>query len=155
MKMFNTLLCLFTTIVIQGLKAYAGEYPYETLEPSFQNSGEIKTISPNSPIKAQDDIGICYGFSATSLLENYRCKELNLDCSDPKNFISTLDVTSYYKNQMLIEGAIPSGFWKISRDQNENWLYSSKISKKYEKSTLFNYFSFDQYPCGSHVSQIK
>ncbi|MFA6239186.1 MAG: hypothetical protein WC635_17740 [Bacteriovorax sp.] len=80
------------------------EYPYETLDDSYRNKGPVIEVFPSSPVRAQDGIGLCYGFSATSLLENYRCKELNLSCSESNNLLSSLDVTSYYEKKALKEG---------------------------------------------------
>lgn len=84
--------------------AAAGEYPYTAPERDYAERGEVILVSHVSPIKSQDGIGLCYGFSATSLLENYRCRELNVDCNDPNEFLSTLDVTSYYGRERLVEG---------------------------------------------------
>lgn len=80
------------------------ESPYETLDSSYRDSGSITEITPSTPIKAQDGVGLCYGFSATSLLENFRCREMNLDCSNEGDVLSSLDVTSYYQKQSLKEG---------------------------------------------------
>lgn len=97
------LFILFIAIIICNF-AEAYEYPYETPDNSYRDSGTPTEIYTSTPIKTQDGVGLCYGFSATSLLENYRCKELNLDCSDSNDFLSSLDVTSYYQHQSLTEG---------------------------------------------------
>lgn len=77
------------------------ENPYKVLDKSFKDTpGSEIEIKETSPIKAQDGIGFCYGFTSTSLLETYRCRELGLDCSKPEEVLSTFDVTSYLKPKM-------------------------------------------------------
>lgn len=101
------------------------EIPYTILDSSYVQKGEEINITPVTPIKAQDGIGLCYGFSATSLLENFRCRELNLNCNDPHEFLSTLDVTSYFERERLIEGGqtfrilnnLENGRKKIAREE--------------------------------------
>lgn len=88
-------------------QAKAYEYPYKKWDDSYTDSTVPVEISDSTPIKSQDGIGLCYAFSVTSLLENYRCRELHLDCSDPKEFLSPLDVSSYYQNKSLVEGGEP------------------------------------------------
>lgn len=100
MKVFY-LISIFSLFSIH-VQAY--EFPYETLDGSYKDTTIPIEISPSTPIKAQDGIGLCYGFSATSLLESYRCRELKLNCDDPKEFLSSLDVTSYYERKSLKEG---------------------------------------------------
>ena len=95
----------FILFLLLPMISFAQDYPYYPAEPGFSDStGTKKEISPNTPIKAQDGIGVCYGFSATSLLEHYRCKELALNCNDPKEQLSSFDVTSYYRRGELTEG---------------------------------------------------
>jgi hypothetical protein len=72
------------------------EYPYETIGETFSEDREMFEVKNMTPTKSQDGIGVCYGFSSTSLLENYRCRELKLNCLDKKEQLSSLDVTSYY-----------------------------------------------------------
>jgi hypothetical protein len=48
--------------------------------------------------KSQDGIGLCYGFSSTTLLENYRCRTQNVNCLDASESLSPMDVSSYYRN---------------------------------------------------------
>lgn len=94
----------FNFFILFLFQAEASLYPYETLDSSYKDNTVPIEITPSTPVKAQDGIGLCYGFSTTSLLENYRCRELNLNCSDPHEFLSSLDVTSYYERKSLIEG---------------------------------------------------
>lgn len=87
------------------------EFPYETLDSTYTSNGIIKEIFPSTPVKSQDGVGLCYGFAATSLLEHYRCKELDIPCTDSKDILSSLDVTSYEENRsekILKEGGMPS-----------------------------------------------
>ncbi len=96
---------IFFISLITSVHAY--EYPYATVDKSFSDKeGTIVEVLESTPIKTQDGIGVCYGFSTTSLLETYRCKELKLDCSNPKEMLSTFDVTSYYgrDSKSLSEG---------------------------------------------------
>lgn len=93
MKLIKTV-CLF---LISSTSIYA-QYPYGLVDNSYKNAGEVIEISPISPVKNQGEIGLCYAFAATSLLEHYRCKELGLSCSEPKDVMSTLDVASYEEN---------------------------------------------------------
>jgi hypothetical protein len=81
-------------------------YAYKTLDPTqfIDKADSVHVVEISTPIKTQDGIGFCYGFSSTSLLETYRCTELKLDCSKPENFLSAFDVTSHYKNNALEEG---------------------------------------------------
>jgi hypothetical protein len=84
---FSVFLCSF------DLQA---EYPYKTFNSSYVDKEEtVKIIEERTPTKSQDGVGICYGFTATRLLETHRCRELKLDCSDPNEALSTLDVSSY------------------------------------------------------------
>jgi hypothetical protein len=85
------------------------DYPYQTLNSSFKDKGELIEIYPNTPAKDQGQIGLCYGFAAASLLEHYRCRELRLSCTDSKDMISVLDVTSYEQGSEkgLKEGGMP------------------------------------------------
>lgn len=106
-------------------RAARAEHPYETLDQSYRQRGESIEITPMTPVKSQDGIGLCYGFTATSLLENYRCREMNLDCNDPKEILSSLDVTSYYQRERLVEGGqtyrilsnLESGKKKVAREE--------------------------------------
>ena len=96
--------CFFFFFLLPIL-ALAQEYPYTLAERGYtETAGTRREISPNSPIKSQDGIGLCYGFSATSLLEHYRCKELKLDCNNLNEQLSSIDVTSHYRRKALVEG---------------------------------------------------
>ncbi len=112
MKKYLILLLIFTS------HAYSFEYPYNTLDKSFITTPNTEILVPNlTPIKAQDGVGVCYGFTATTLLEHYRCRELNLDCSKPSEVLSSLDVTSYYgekKNSLKQGGTVFSSLTRIS-----------------------------------------
>lgn len=120
----NKYVLLIYHILILNNIAFA-EIPYNTLDNSYVQKGEEINITPVTPIKSQDGIGLCYGFSATSLLENYRCRELNLNCNNPHEFLSSLDVTSYYGRERLVEGGdtyrilahLESGRKKIAREE--------------------------------------
>jgi hypothetical protein len=85
----------------QSLRA---EYPYVIPNKSYNiENSKAYEVTSMPPIKAQDYLGMCYGFSATAILENYRCRKLNIDCSEPHELISTLDVSSYsYSTRNLI-----------------------------------------------------
>lgn len=64
-----------------------------------------KTELPNMPIKRdQGGLGFCYGFSLTSAIDYFNCKKRKLDCSDPDNAFSSLDVISVGNEGGLIEG---------------------------------------------------
>ncbi len=92
---------IWLAIFLQTQIALA-DYPYNTLDSSYKDTPESKTeVSSISPIKAQDGIGLCYGFSATTLLENYRCREFKLDCQSSENLMSSLDVTSYLQKKSI------------------------------------------------------
>lgn len=75
---------------------YSDDYPFYQANPSYHliSQSEFR-VSAVTPIRSQDGIGICYGFSATLILEQFRCKEMHLNCLDPKNFMSPLDISSY------------------------------------------------------------
>lgn len=93
---------LLIIIFLFELNAFA-EYPYTTYDDSYTDNGSVYEVTPLTPIKSQDGIGLCYAFAATSLLENYRCRELNLNCNDPHELLSSLDVTSYNQLKNLKE----------------------------------------------------
>jgi hypothetical protein len=120
-----TKLCLIFLILSTVLTEASAQSPYNKAGPGFILSGTETIIEPATPIKSQDGIGLCYAFSATSLLESYRCRELNLNCNDPHEFLSTLDVTSNYENERLKEGGstfrilsnLESGRKKIAREE--------------------------------------
>lgn len=89
------------------------EYPYETLDGFYNNTNSQSTfeVSNMPPTKAQDGVGLCYAFSSATLLENYRCKELKINCLDKENLISTLDVSSFNQEReprQLKEGGVPA-----------------------------------------------
>lgn len=89
----------YILILLFSLSAHA-EFPYDA-KAAFNylpNSGASFEVSNMTPTKSQDGIGLCYGFSSTSLLENYRCRELKLNCLDSAQQLSPLDVSSYYLN---------------------------------------------------------
>lgn len=72
--------------------------PYKILDDSYKDTAEsVIEVKESTPVKSQDGIGFCYGFTSTSLLETYRCKEMGLDCNDPKESLSTFDVTSNFR----------------------------------------------------------
>lgn len=80
-------------------------YPYILKESGFTDTpGSINLITPNTSIKSQDGIGLCYGFSATSLLEHHRCSANNSNCQNPSDQLSSLDVTSYGDPGRIVEG---------------------------------------------------
>ncbi len=96
MKFVMILLCSFSALA---------EYPYKEVEAGYSDKpGSIVEVSPSTPIKSQDGLGLCYGFSATSLLEHHRCKEKGSSCQSPSDFLSTLDVSSYYGHKRLTIG---------------------------------------------------
>lgn len=118
-------LCFLFLFLSTVLTEATAELPYKTIGPGYVLKGTETIVEPSTPIKSQDGIGVCYGFSATSLLESYRCRELNLNCSDPHEFLSTLDVTSYFERERLKEGGntfrifsnLESGRKKIAREE--------------------------------------
>lgn len=87
-------------LLLFSFNVYA-EFPYDS-KAAFnyiaQPGGSFE-VNNMSPTKSQDGIGLCYGFSSTSLLENYRCRELKLNCLDPAQHLSPLDVSSYFLNR--------------------------------------------------------
>lgn len=93
-------------IFFQSKITMAAGYPYNTLDSTYKDTPKSTfEVTSIGPIKAQDGVGLCYGFSSTTLLENYRCRELKLDCNNPNNILSSLDVTSYYdQRRSLKEG---------------------------------------------------
>lgn len=99
----NLFIVFFLLFNLVNSKVWA-EYPYEFSQSNYRDSGAVTEVTPSTPIKAQDGIGLCYGFSATSLLEHYRCSQNNSNCSESSDLISSLDVTSYYQNKALKEG---------------------------------------------------
>jgi hypothetical protein len=101
-------LTLFLIYISNTLKILHAEVPYTLIDRSYTNSGTVYEVDNLTPVKSQDGIGLCYGFSATTLLENFRCRELNLNCSNPHEILSSLDVTSYYGRNRLDEGGNPS-----------------------------------------------
>jgi len=104
-------------------RAYA-EYPYETLDGNFNNSSPQTTyeVSNMPPTKSQDGIGLCYAFTSSTLLENYRCKELKLNCLEKENLISTLDVSSFNQDReprQLKEGGVPAYLLRSIKNSNK------------------------------------
>lgn len=95
---------LFLLTLINLAKA---EYPYVLpSEDLNQTPSRIYEVTNLGATKSQDGVGICYGFSSTVLLENFRCRNLKISCYDVNNQLSVLDVTSYYKagKRSLTEG---------------------------------------------------
>lgn len=87
-------------LIVASLNAHA-EFPYEALSAyQYQPNPKVSfEVTHMTPTKSQDGIGLCYGFSSTTLLENYRCRELNLNCLETAQQLSPLDVSSYYLNR--------------------------------------------------------
>jgi hypothetical protein len=73
------------------------DLPYDINKLVFK---DIITVSNMPPVKSQDGVGLCYSFTATNLLENFRCNELKLDCNDKSQQISILDTASFYDPKM-------------------------------------------------------
>lgn len=117
----------FIAYFFYAMKAGAAEtYAYKILSSDFvEKKNSIVEIGPSTPVKSQDGIGFCYGLSSTSLLETLRCKEMNLDCRDPKNFLSTFDVTSHYKNGGLEEGGQASHILSHIASSNHKLAFES------------------------------
>lgn len=91
---------LFLFILAGNLQAQV----YKTAERGYSDKpSSVKEILPATPTKSQDGIGLCYGFTATALLEHHRCKELNLSCQNSEDQLSVLDVTSYEEKNRLHE----------------------------------------------------
>jgi hypothetical protein len=100
------------------------EYPYETLDGNYNNSSSQSTfeVSNMPPTKSQDGVGLCYAFTSSTLLENYRCKELKLNCLEKDNLISTLDVASFNQDReirQLKEGGIPESLLRSIKNSNK------------------------------------
>ncbi|MEA9358304.1 hypothetical protein SHI21_18860 [Bacteriovorax sp. PP10] len=116
MKTFITLFILITFS-----QTSLAENPYLVLGESYKDTpGSEIEILESTPIKTQDGIGICYGFTSTSLLETYRCREMSLDCSKPEEALSTFDVTSYFRpkdKNVLDEGGHSSEVLKHLKEQ--------------------------------------
>lgn len=74
------------------------EFPFILIDERKLTKMSSFEIGQMPPIKDQGKIGLCYGFTATALLENYRCRELMLDCHNKAELLSTLDVSSYDLN---------------------------------------------------------
>lgn len=92
----KTFILLFALITFS--QNSLAENPYYVLDKSYEDTpGSEIEITESSPTKTQDGIGICYGFTSTSLLETFRCKEMSLDCSKPEETLSTFDVTSNFQ----------------------------------------------------------
>jgi len=110
------------------------EYPYITATSEL-NSKPTKEVEVTrmSATKSQDGIGICYGFSSTALLENYRCRSLNISCYDKNQQLSPLDVTSFLaENKRSLK---ESG---VARHVLEN---IQKSDRKIVKESCLNYSS--------------
>ena len=96
MKAMFKIIFIFTFLTT--FNAYA-ESPFNTLDNSHGLiTGDSFEVTNLPPIKSQDGIGLCYGFSATTLLENYRCQSLNISCQDKTQLLSPVDVSSFFKN---------------------------------------------------------
>jgi hypothetical protein len=59
--------------------------------------GSVQEVENMPEIKNQDDLGLCYGFTASSLLEHYMCKVNKRDCSklQEKEKVSVLFTSAY------------------------------------------------------------
>lgn len=86
-------------LALVPLKSFSFTPPYNTLDKTYiDTQGSMHEVAEVSPAKTQDGVGICYGFTSTGLLETYRCQNLNLDCNNPNERLSSFDVTSYYSS---------------------------------------------------------
>lgn len=64
-----------------------------------------KVTVPNMPIQRdQGSLGFCYGFSLTTAIDHFNCRKKKLDCSDPKNSFSSLDILSVGNEGFIKEG---------------------------------------------------
>lgn len=88
---------IYITIFFCQLSAFATTEPaYQTISNKFKTTS-VHEIKNMPPIRSQDGLGLCYGFSSTTLLNHLYCQENALDCSKMQNALSSLDVSSFYQ----------------------------------------------------------
>lgn len=126
--MKKKLIILFTLF---SINSYA-EYPY-IIPTEDYNNAPVKSfeVTHMSATKSQDDVGLCYGFSTTALLENFRCRSLKISCFTPKEQLSVLDVSSFADSnrRAIIEGG-------LTREVLSNF---AKSDRKVVKEECLNY----------------
>ncbi len=91
--------------------AYANFYPYDTPPSDYKTHGPPCEVNNLLPIKDQGDIGFCYAFSATSLLEQFNCKIKGSDyCKNKKDVTLSVLHTATYGSMLkkIYEGGTPS-----------------------------------------------
>jgi hypothetical protein len=136
---------LILSTILFSFNSYAQDgYPYNLKESGFvDSSGTTTIISPSTPTKAQDGIGLCYGFSATSLLEHHRCSVNNSSCQNPSDQLSSLDVTSNANPGSIVEGGhsarILSNIQSKLKVAKEECVRFSALVHEYSDSKGFRY----------------
>lgn len=93
MNKFLSLVLFLLTQVSLG----ATSFPiFTTLGGDFKSTdGSAIEVKNMPPMRSQDGLPICYGFSATTLYEQYSCKQSHSDCSNipPEKAVSPIGMS--------------------------------------------------------------
>lgn len=99
----SSLPILFLAIVLWGGSASAAlNHPYDA-PPAWALFGTNQAlVTPMTATKDQNGSGLCYGFAATTLLENFICKNQSIsDCN--QLMLSVLHVSSFRDEGKILE----------------------------------------------------
>lgn len=116
-------------------------FGFKQIPPEFNNPKEPYLVKNMPEIKSQDSIGICYSFSASTILEHSLCKEYKVDCKSPeaieKYRPSTLALCKYATDAKAIDASNANSYPKKIDDLNsfgadilKNVLSIGKVSKE-------------------------
>ena len=116
-------------IALLFLSAYSIAFgsAYVLPGPGFKEKAAHE-IQNFPPVRSQDGVGLCYAFSSTALLNYEYCKQNGLDCKDPKNQLSVLDVSAHYKyfEKAISIGGIPGDLLSNLKAQSLMGLYTEE-----------------------------
>ena len=119
---------------------FGSEYSaYEKKLLNYSNHESEYNISLENmpPIENQKNLGFCYAFSARTLLEQYHCKELAMNCNSlvDKDKFSVLDIASYnfYSPEYLNEGGRIDKVFKSIKRLSSHQKISSEECASYSK----------------------
>lgn len=101
----NFLILLYFTLPYENIFASI----YQAADYKHTRSGRFHIELDNLPkIKNQKNAGLCYGFTAVTMLEYHKCKVLKLDCTnlDLNKQFSALDVTAGMNKGKIKEGGV-------------------------------------------------
>lgn len=83
---YKTLITLVLTALIYSLTAESAEFtnPFVIPDASYSKISEAYEVQNMPPVRSQDALGVCYAFTATTLVQHELCQKNKWDCSNLK-----------------------------------------------------------------------